>query len=118
MATIKAFIRTSVKKADTVNVRFRLTDGRDIQLFYKSGIQVSPSVWDEKTQCIKAKVVYDAKSRAKFNNDIACMKNIIMEIYNQADKGSLDSKELARLIDAKLNPQKHEESPKDFYALL
>lgn len=118
MATIKAFIRTSVKKADTVNVRFRLTDGRDIQLFYKSGIQVSPSVWDEKTQCIKAKVVYDAKSRARFNNDIACMKNIIMEIYNQADKGSLDSKELARLIDTKLNPQKHEKSPKDFYALL
>ena len=41
MTTVKAFIRTG-KKDKEVNVRFRLSDGRNVQLFHKSDIMVSP----------------------------------------------------------------------------
>lgn len=34
MTTVKAFIRTG-KKDKEVNVRFRLSDGRNVQLFHK-----------------------------------------------------------------------------------
>lgn len=37
MTTVKAFIRTG-KKDKEVNVRFRLSDGRNVQLFHKSDI--------------------------------------------------------------------------------
>nr|DAW61319.1 MAG TPA: Integrase [Caudoviricetes sp.] len=118
MATIKAFIRTAVKNVDAVNVRFRLTDGRNLQLFYKSDIQVSPKVWDEKNQSIKAKVLYDPRKRAKFNNDIASMKNIIAEVYNQADKNNLTSDLFAELMDRKLNPQKYIPKNRDIFLLM
>ena len=46
MATITAFIRTSSKKAKKVNVRFRLRDGRAVQLLYSSDITVNPEHWN------------------------------------------------------------------------
>ena len=49
MTTVKAFIRTG-KKDKEVNVRFRLSDGRSVQLFHKSEIMVSPILWDAKTE--------------------------------------------------------------------
>lgn len=118
MATVKAFIRTSTKKTETVKVRFRLTDGRDVQLFYKSDIEISPSVWDEKNQCIKAKVVYDAMKRAQFNSEIANLKHIIVEIYNKFNKGKLDSKQLTVFVDERLNPDKYKKQVDDFFSLM
>ena len=70
MATIKAFIRTSTKTKDFVNVRFRLTDGRTVQLFHKSDIKVNPNDFDAKNETIKAKIVFDAKARIDFNKAI------------------------------------------------
>ena len=55
MATVKAFIRSS-KKDNFVNIRFRLSDGRNIQLFHTSEILVQPSIWDEKKEQYKSKV--------------------------------------------------------------
>lgn len=56
MATVKAFFRTSTRKAAAVNVRFRLSAGRGVQLFHSSEIEVPPAVWDDAKQEIKAKV--------------------------------------------------------------
>ena len=47
MTTVKAFIRTG-KKDKEVNIRFRLSDGRDVQLFHKSELMVLPALWDTK----------------------------------------------------------------------
>ena len=66
MATVKAFIRISTKKANDVNVRFRLSDGRNIQLFHKSELTVNSDLWDEKSQCIKAKVIFDTEKTDHF----------------------------------------------------
>lgn len=43
MATVKAIVRSTKKNTD-INVRFRLSDGRNIQLFYISDIKVNIDV--------------------------------------------------------------------------
>lgn len=108
MATVTAFIRVSTKKVDKANVRFRLRDGRDRQLFYKSNIEVNPSVWDATKQEIKAKVVFDTDKRAEFNGRVAKMKNRILNVYNSCPvKESLTSEMLETEIDKELNPEKY-----------
>lgn len=109
MATIKAFIRTSTKEKKFVNVRFRLTDGREIQLFHKSEIKVSPYDFDAKNEKIKAKIIFDAKSRKYIDDSITDRKKLISEIYLHApDKSVLTSAWLDEAIDRKLNPEKYE----------
>lgn len=66
MTTVKAFIRTG-KKDKEVNVRFRLSDGRDVQLFHKSEILVPPTLWDAKTEQFKAKSIVKIGDRMQFN---------------------------------------------------
>lgn len=108
MATIKAFIRTSTKDKKLVNVRFRLTDGRDVQLFHKSEIKVSPYDFDAKNEKIKAKIIFDAKLRKFIDDSISDRKKLIRELYIQApDKSVLTSAWLDEAIDRDLNPDKY-----------
>jgi integrase len=107
MATIIAFVRTSTKK-DFVNVRFRLSDGRSIQLFHKSDIKVNFNDFDPKNEKIKAKIVFDSKQRREFDNNIIERKNLISDLYVlQPDKNSLTSEWLEQAIDEKLHPEKY-----------
>ncbi|MDR1372565.1 MAG: site-specific integrase [Dysgonamonadaceae bacterium] len=84
MATIQTFIRTGKgAKKNHVNIRFRLSDGRDIQLFHKSELVINADKWDVKKQSIKASCVYDAKKRNEFNKALTDRKNLILDIYTQ-----------------------------------
>lgn len=105
MASVKAFIRTSAKKADKVNVRFRLSDGRNVQLFHKSEIEVEPDCFDKKNEIIKAKVVYPKDKRTKFDNEVADRKKLIRKIYDCTP--DITSDELYLTIDKTLHPEKH-----------
>lgn len=108
MATIKAFIRTSIKEKKLVNVRFRLTDGRDIQLFHKSDIKVCPNDFDAKNEKIKAKIIFDATLRKSIDDSITGRKMLISELYLLApDKSVLTSDWLEDAIDRKLNPDRY-----------
>lgn len=109
MATIKAFIRTSTNDKDKlVNVRFRLTDGRKIQLFHKSEIKVKPNDFDTSKDKIKAKITYDSEKRQKFDDSIVDRKKIIETLYLGAtDKTVLTSKWLDEAIDKHLHPEKY-----------
>ena len=108
MATIQAFIRTTTKKANSVNVRFRLRDGRKIQLFYKSELEINPELWDDSKQAIKAKVIYPTLERKIFNDAVNERKKLIDDIYsNQPDKAELTSEWLEIEIDKALNPEKY-----------
>lgn len=108
MATIKAFIRTSTKVKDLVNVRFRLTDGRSIQLFHKSDIKVNPNDFDAKNETIKAKIIFDYKARSEFNKSITDRKNLISNLYlNAPDKSILTSDWFEEAIDKTLHPEKY-----------
>lgn len=123
MATINAFIRTTTKK-DFVNVRFRLSDGRSVQLFHKSEIKVNPNDFDAKNEKIKAKIIYDAKQRKVFDTSIIERKNLISDLYIlQSDKSGLTSGWLDLAIDQKLHPEKYptavaEEQPQTVLAYI
>lgn len=119
MATVTAFIRVSTKKANEVNVRFRLRDGRTMQLFHKSEITVKPSDWDSTAQAIKAKVIYDNQKRATFNKAVNERKALIVELYNsQSIKDTLSSDWLEDAIDRKINPAKYKsEEPEEMKPL-
>ena len=106
MASVKAFIRTSKKQAEKVNVRFRLSDGRKKQLFHTSEIEVEPDLFDEKNQIIKAKVVYPKTKRSKFDNDVADRKKLIRFIYD--NNPEITSEQLDLKIDESLHPEKYQ----------
>ena len=105
MATVKVFIRTSAKKTETVKVRFRLSDGRNVQLFHKSEIEVNPDLFDKKNEIIKAKVVFPKDQRTKFDNDVADRKKLIRSIYDNTP--GLTSELLELKIDESLHPEKY-----------
>lgn len=108
MASVTAFIRVSRKRIDRANVRFRLRDGRDIQLFHASELEINPSDWDVTRQEIKAKVLYDAQKRAAFNKAVADRKNMMLELYNAAPiKEGLTSEWLELEIDKRLHPERY-----------
>jgi len=109
MATVTAFIRTSTsKKAKEVNVRFRLRDGRSLQLFHTSELTINSDIWDEKRQAIKAKVLHDEKRRIEFNSAVNDRKNLISEIYSEnIGQSNLSSEWLDLEIDKCLYPVKY-----------
>ncbi len=122
MATVKAFIRVSAKKKSDsdVAVRFRVSDGRSVQLFHKSELFISPDVWDSKKECIKAKVLYNSKDRVKFDSSVSDRKNVLLAVYEAAeDKQHLTSEAFEVLIDKYLHPEKYdiltEEEKQDFF---
>ena len=82
MTTVKAFIRTG-KKDKEVNVRFRLSDGRNVQLFHKSEIMVLPNIWDAKNEQYKAKSVIKLEERTQFNASINERKNLLKSSTEQ-----------------------------------
>lgn len=108
MTSVTAFIRVSKKRIERANVRFRLRDGRGIQLFHTSELEINPSDWDATRQEIKAKVLYDAEKRATFNKAVADRKNMMLEIYNAvSDKEGLTSELLDQEIDKRLHPDRY-----------
>ena len=104
MATVKAFIRTG-KKDKEVNIRFRLSDGRNVQLFHKSKLMVNPTLWDEKREQYKAKSVIKTEDRILLDSAIAERKKLLLSIYNNAS--DLTSEKLEQAIDKHLHPEKY-----------
>lgn len=104
MTTVKAFIRTG-KKGKEVNVRFRLSDGRNVQLFHKSELMVLPNLWDVKNEQYKAKSVIKLEERTQFNASVNERKNLILSLYG--GNKELTSDKLEELIDEHLHPEKY-----------
>lgn len=113
MATVTAFIRVTNKKKDFAHIRFRLRDGRNIQLYHQSEIEVNPEVWDKRTQSIKAKVVFNSQKRADLNSKITERKNLLITIYNEKQNESLTSKLLDNAVKEYLNPHIKQNSTQD-----
>lgn len=108
MPTVKAFIRTTNKEKAFVNVRFRLTDGRQVQMFHKSDIQVNPNDFDPNKETIKAKIIFDSVARKQFNNSITDRKALITDIYTNAPDGTDFTTDWLELeIDKQLHPEKY-----------
>jgi integrase len=117
MATIQAFIRVSKKKTGKVNIRFRLRDGRKVDLSYTSDIQINPDLFDSKKQKVKERVLFNDKD--EFNKSIVDLKTLLESIYNsEPNKGCINSEWLETKINEKLHPEnikQHEEKVKTFF---
>lgn len=119
MATITAFIRTS-KKSKEVNVRFRLRDGRSLQLFHTSELIINSDLWSDEKQSIKPKVLYNEVKRTEFNNSVNERKNLIADIYSKnVGQDGLTSDWLDTEIDKRLHPEKYgiNEKQKTFFEI-
>lgn len=114
MATVTAFIRTTRKKTDTVNIRFRLRDGRNTQLFHASDISVNPAHWDEGRQELKARVVISDTYRNKVNTSVAARKKLLLEAYTEI-KDNPTPERWYEAIDIKLNPSKYKPKERTFF---
>lgn len=107
MATVKAFIRTSKKSTD-VNIRFRLSDGRGIQLFHVSEIEVKADDWDIQRQMIKARVLYKDEDRLRINTAVNDRKALVLKVYDaEENKDGLTSNWLDEAVDKALYPEKY-----------
>lgn len=119
MATITAFIRVSSKKIEKAKVRFRLSGGRKIQLFYKSDIEIDPNIWDATNECIKSRVVFDQRKRDEFNKSVNERKALILDVFNKNHTmNNLTSEWFEVEIEKALHPEKNEEDqikPKTFF---
>lgn len=122
MATVKAFIRTSSKKKESsATVRFRLSDGKTAQLYYKSDITVNPDCWDAKKECIKTKILFNRIERINIARSIVEVKDLMLNLYERIpNKKKITSEEFEILIDQSLHPEKYnlveeEIEEKDFF---
>ena len=95
MATVKAFIRSS-RKDKEVNIRFRLSDGRNTQLFHKSEFTIKPALWDGKNEGYKAKCVVRLEDRIALNTSVSSRKQLMLSIYSE--NPNIDSERLDDLI--------------------
>ena len=118
MATVKAIVRSTKKNAD-INVRFRLSDGRNIQLFHISDIKVNVDVWDSKNDCIKNRIVFDANKRKEIDSKVKERKRIMLDVY-EANKytTTLNSDVFEKLIDEALNPENYKKPQDNFFDLI
>lgn len=117
MATIKAFIRTNKSGNILCNVRFRLIDGRDKQLFGTSNLTVYSNEWDAKKEKIKDRIPFDTDKRLDFNNSILDLKMEIFQAYN--DYNGEPSKEwLSDFFNMKYNTEwKQTNTEETFFTL-
>lgn len=81
MTTVKAFIRTG-KKEKEANIRFRISDGRKVQLFHKSELTVLPTLWDNKREQYKSKSIIRTDERIRLNTEISERKKLLLSIYS------------------------------------
>lgn len=115
MATIKAFIRTKKKDKET-SIRFRISDGRNVQLYHASELMVIPSLWDEKREQYKAKCVVRTDERIRLNTAVAERKKLLLTLYDSTP--GITSDKLDLLVNEHLHPEMFPEKGSDFFSLM
>ena len=117
MATVKAIVRTTRKKTE-VNIRFRLSDGRGMQIFHSSGIMVNPDLWDAKNDCVKKRALCSESKRNEVDKAVNERKILLLDLYTTNKEQILSGMTLDELVDKSLNPQKYNTSSKSIFELI
>lgn len=116
MGTIKAIVRTSKKKG-TANIRFRVSDGRSVQLWHVSDIEVEIALWDGTKERINTKKVCDPSYRRDIDRRVNERKQLVYDLY-EANKDSIkSSSDLEELIDSVLHPKANKVQDIGFFEL-
>jgi integrase len=117
MATVKAIVRTTRKKTE-VNIRFRLSDGRGVQIFHSSGIMVNPELWDAKNDCIKKRALCPESKRNEIDKAVNERKSLLLDLYAAHKEQVMSGTSLDELIDREINSQKYNASSKNLFELI
>lgn len=117
LPTIKAFVRLPKDKTKYAHVRFRLSDGRGVQLFYKSKITVLPSLWNGAKEQYKTKCQIDDSEKARFDKTIIDYKRLLLDVYNNGANIITNSKTFSLEVDKRLYPEKNKQSQDSFFSL-
>lgn len=105
MATIKAILRSSKEEA---RLRFRLSDGRDVQLFYKTDIHIKVDLWDSVKEQINTRKLCPSVYRDDINESVAALKAKLLRTYEE-NKGLItDSKMFQQLVDGVIIDEKRD----------
>lgn len=84
MVKVVAYIRCS-NLTKLASVRFRLTD-TSLDISHTSEIEIQPNHFDVKAQCFSSKASVSDKIKLDFNRKILDRKELLIELYNSADK--------------------------------
>jgi len=98
---VKCIIKTSVNEKVLVRVRFRLTEGRGVDLFHRSEIFVDSRYWDFSRECYRSvkSCPYTDEEKLEIENRISDRKKLIKEVYlSLKDKENLTSKLFNELV--------------------
>ncbi len=106
MATIKAFIRTSVKGSES-NIRIRLFIGNNVSIYGTTPKKIASDKWSNETESIKTRIIYDDKLRNEFNKDITDLKANILKAMESIDKADISTEWLDTQIDKHYHPEKY-----------
>lgn len=117
MATVKAIARTT-RKGVEINIRFRLSDGRNVQLFHNSEIRVNADLWDAKNDCIKKRSICPNSYRNSINKAVNDRKSLLLDLYSNNKKLLLNGTGLDELVDRAMNPEKYQSIPNDLFELI
>ncbi len=84
MAKVIAYIRCT-KKATKANIRFRMTDGKKLDITHTSEITIIPQHFDAKAQQYNSRSDILEQIKYEFNQNISDRKKLLMDIYEQSD---------------------------------
>lgn len=103
-------IKKPAKKNDKntlASVYVRLIDGKQIDLWSPSTLEVNPNDWDKDAYSIKSRILYDENERTRFNNTIQDLRKFVSDEYKMADKESIPKDWLNKTVDKFFNPTKY-----------
>lgn len=101
MATISFKLRG---KGDTVNLCFRLREGKNIDLLHTSDIKIDVTKWDSKKATLKGT---NTIGKAELESKISTRKSLIYKIFDSLDNATINNAIFNLEIDKALHPEKY-----------
>lgn len=87
--TIKFILKKFAARYQTdvkSTIYIRIVDGRDVDVTIPTKIEVNPNWWDQKSQCLKSKILCDENYRLQFNQELQAIKMYVEEAYSKESK--------------------------------
>lgn len=103
MAKVVAYIRCS-KSSLSAKIRFRLTDGKKLDITHTSEILIQPEHFDTKVEMYKSRVDVPQELKNEFNQKVLDRKKLLLDIYAQSNTNQLlNSKWLNQAVEKELS---------------
>ena len=117
MATVTFFTRTTknAKPDKKINIRIRFVDGKKINLYAKSGLEILPHYFSNETHTINKQVKY--KDRAKDKKYLNGLELAILEAHKEL-KTTPNAEWLNTVIDKYRFPDKYKEKPVTLFSFI